>query len=197
MKKKILIFIGILIILFAGYFFSQKFYYVEKTADERDRERMEIFTKRVNEFLESKSGKFNLSKNIILRWRIQNFKKSEHKLEYCDKNNQKIICEIDNEDWYGSHLKTALPKNQLKDLFIFIDNNYIKLETSQMFNPNFGGELFKNQFKIEKYSDFYILYGFFSDGAGTYTTNWKIKNGKSERRKLSIDEKDFDWQITE
>lgn len=98
--------------------------------------------------------------------------------------------------WFGSDFRMHLPKNELEKLAIYIDKKYIKLETTQMFNPNINGELNKEQFKIEKHTDYYILYGFFSDGAGTYTTKWKIANGKSKRYKISKEEEDFQWQNT-
>lgn len=74
-------------------------------------------------------------------------------------------------------LKLDLPRNELTALAIFIDDKYIKLDTSKMFNPNINDELNKSQFKIKKYNKFYIFYGYFSDGAGTYTAHWKIKDG--------------------
>ena len=106
------------------------------------------------------------------------------------------ICKIDNEIWYGSDFRMDLPKNELKSLAVYVDGKYVKLDVSQMFNPNKNGELNRNQFKIQKKFDYYILYGFFSDGAGTYITKWKIKDGKSERYKISNDDEDFEWQST-
>lgn len=86
------------------------------------------------------------------------------------------------------------PKNELEKLSIYINNKSIKLDVSQIYNPNHTGELIEDQFKLEKHKEFYILYAYFSDGAGTYTTNWKIKDYKSERSKLSSNEIDFEWQ---
>jgi hypothetical protein len=40
----------------------------------------------------------------------------------------------------------------------------------------------------------YRLYAFFSDGAGTYTSNWRIANGAAVRELLSNDEMYFGWQ---
>ena len=64
-----------------------------------------------------------------------------------------------------------------------------------MFNPNFSGYLDENQFKLVKYNDYFILYSFFSDGAGSYSAHWKIKNDIAERIVLSNDEKYFEWQL--
>ena len=63
-----------------------------------------------------------------------------------------------------------------------------------MYNPRFGFELSSQQFKIIKKAHDYLLYGYFSDGAGSYTAHWKITNGKSFRLKISNDESDFKWQ---
>jgi len=64
-----------------------------------------------------------------------------------------------------------------------------------MFNPNFSGTLFESQFKLKRYKDYFILFAFFSDGAGSYSAHWKIENGKSERIVLSIEEEFFEWQL--
>ncbi|GEN75215.1 hypothetical protein CHA01nite_09550 [Chryseobacterium hagamense] len=106
----------------------------------------------------------------------------------------RYICTIDNKDWYGSDFKMDLPKNELKLLVIYIKGKYIELDISQMFNPNLTGALNNYQFKLTYYAGFYLLYGFFSDGAGAYTAQWKIQNGKTDRIKLSNEDKDFKWQ---
>ncbi len=191
MKKIVIISIGTLIWIPLGLFAFQRYYF----SDERIKERqVETWNERVNEFKNSKSGKIDLTNESNLRWTIKDFSSENHKIEYCESQNAKYICKIDNNDWYGSDFKMELPKNELKSLTIYIDEKYIKLDVSQMFNPNNSGELDKNQFNIKKEYDYYILYGYFSDGAGTYTTSWKIKNGKSKRNKISNDEEDFKWQ---
>ena len=106
----------------------------------------------------------------------------------------KVMRDVYTNFW--NYKADAIKESDLKDLSIYHNNRYIKLDVSQMFNPNYSGELNKSQFKIEKHKEFFILYGFFSDGAGTYTTNWTIKDGKSKRSKLSNDDEDFNWQLT-
>ena len=191
MKKIVIISIGTLILILLGLFAFQRYYFSEEKIRERQ---VETWNERVNEFKNSKSGKIDLTNNIYLGWRIKDFSSENHKIEYCENQDAKYICKIDSNDWYGSDFKMDLPKNELKSLTIYVDDKYIKLDVSQMFNPNNSGELDKNQFKIKKENDYYILYGYFSDGAGTYTTSWKIKNEKSERNKISNDEEDFKWQ---
>lgn len=191
MKKIVIISIGTLLLILLGLFAFQRYYFNEEKIRERQ---VETWNKTVNEFKNSKSGKIDLTNEINLKWTIKEFSSENHKIEYCENQDAKYICRIDNNDWYGSDFKMDLPKNELKSLTIYVDDKYIKLDVSQMFNPNNSGELDKNQFKIKKEKDFYILYGYFSDGAGTYTTSWKIKDGKSERSKISSDEEDFKWQ---
>ena len=191
MKKIVIISIGTLILILLGLFAFQRYYFSEEKIRERQ---VETWNERVNEFKNSKSGKIDLTNEINLKWTIKEFSSENHKIEYCENQDAKYICRIDNNDWYGSDFKMDLPKNELKSLTIYVDDKYIKLDVSQMFNPNNSGELDKNQFKIKKEKDFYILYGYFSDGAGTYTTSWKIKDGKSFRRKISSNEEDFKWQ---
>ncbi|WP_333851494.1 hypothetical protein [Epilithonimonas sp.] len=191
MKKIVIISIGTLLLILLGLFAFQRYYFNEEKIRERQ---VETWNERVNEFKNSKSGKIDLTNNIYLIWRIKDFSSENHKIEYCENQDAKYICKIDDNDWYGSDFKMDLPKNELKSLTIYIDEKYIKLDVSQMFNPSNGEELDKNHFKIKKEKDFYILYGYFSDGAGTYTTSWKIKDGKSFRRKISSNEEDFKWQ---
>ena len=191
MNKIFIIFIGILIVILLGLFTFKRHYFSEEKIRERQ---VRTWNERANDYKNSKSGKIDLTNEINLRWRIKNFISENHKIEYCENQDAKYICKIDNNDWYGSDFRMDLPKNELKSLAIYIDEKYINLDVSQMFNPNNSGELEKNQFKIKKVNDLYILYGYFSDGAGTYTTSWKIRNGKSERNKISNNEEDFVWQ---
>lgn len=149
---------------------------------------------KIKEPIKSKSGKINLTKNVFLNWKIKDFNKTEHEIEYCESIDAKYICKIDDKDYFGSDFRIDLPKNELESLSISIDNKSTELDASQIYNPNYSGELNNDQFKLVKKKDYYILYAYFSDGAGTYTTNWKIKNGKAQRGKLSSDEDDFTWQ---
>ena len=195
MKKIIIIFIGISMLILIVFFAFKTYYFSPERIKERQ---IDTWTKRVKDFEKAKSGKIDLRYNTNLRWTIVNFKKENHEIEYCENEFQdaQYICKIDNKLWYGSDFRMDLPRNELKKLSIFVDNKYIELDTSQMFNPNLSGKLNEAQFKIVKNYDHYILYGYFSDGAGTYTTNWKIKNGKSYRATISNDEKYFEWQNT-
>ena len=144
---------------------------------------------------QNKNNDIKLSKNVHLNYEIKKFDKSKHLLTFCKKGVQKFICEIDNKKWFGSELQIEIPKNELVKLSIKIHGKTTNLDVSQMYNPNFGGQLGKNQFKLVKYKNYYKLFGYFSDGAGTYTSHWRIVNGNSNRILISNDEKDFEWQL--
>jgi hypothetical protein len=149
---------------------------------------------KTNQLLKTTKGSIDLTNDIYLNWSIKIFIEKEHKIEFCESIDARYICKIDDKDYYGSDFSMEFPKNELEELSIFINNKFIKLDVSQIYNPNHSGQLSKGQFKLEKHENFYLLYAFFSDGAGTYTTNWKIKDSNSKRSELSNDEKDFEWQ---
>ncbi len=199
MKKGIILIFSFLILVFIGFYMYKNYYFVPESPESDYQRRVKIFEKTAREFENSKSGRIDLTSTINLRWRINDFESQNHNIEYCENEYQhtKYICNIDDKEWYGSDIKMELPKNELAALAIFIEGKYIKLDVSQMFNPNTNGELNKDQFKIKDYKNYYFLYGFFSDGAGTYTAHWKIKNGKAERIKISNEDIDFEWQNTQ
>jgi hypothetical protein len=146
-------------------------------------------------FSQTKRGSLKLSKEAILFWEIKDFNKQKHSFKTCSFPGGKYICEIDGKKWFGSDYGMTLPKNQLTKLEIKIKDRFYKLETSQMFNPNYSGELSEIQFKLKKFKNFYRLYSFFSDGAGSYSAYWKIEEKSSKREILSNDEKYFEWQL--
>lgn len=183
------------IIIFALIFFL--FFLLKKEANNFGEviEKQELSrVEKINQQKKATKGKIDLTDNIHLTWFIKSFIEKEHKIEFCESIDARYICKIDDKDYYGSDFRMDFPKNELEKLSIYINNKSIKLDVSQIYNPNHTGELIEDQFKLEKHKEFYILYAYFSDGAGTYTTNWKIKDFKSERSKLSSDEIDFEWQ---
>jgi hypothetical protein len=137
----------------------------------------------------------SLSDHIKLKGIIERFDASKHKIDTCTYEfTFKHICRIDGKKWYGSDQGLELPRTHLKQLKIYINKKPVSLDVSGMFNPRFGYELSEKQFKLVKKGTQYLLYGYFSDGAGTYTAHWRISNGKSTRIKISNDERDFTWQ---
>lgn len=146
-------------------------------------------------FSQTKKGSLKLSKEAILFWEIKDFNIKKHTFKICNSLGGKYICEIDGKKWFGSDYGMVFPKNQLTKLEIKIKDRFYNLETSQMFNPNYSGELNEIQFKLKKFRNFYVLYSFFSDGAGSYSAHWKIQKNSSKREVLSNDEKYFEWQL--
>ena len=141
------------------------------------------------------SGIILFENNIKLHWTIKTFNEKEHQIKICKNDfGVQYICAIDNAIWYGSDIPVDNPKNQLTNLVLEIGKNKIILDVSSMFNPNFSGELSKHQFKIVKEGNQYLLYGFFSDGAGTYTAHWRIIDNISIREVISNSEEHFFWQ---
>lgn len=155
-----------------------------------------VLTISIQLYGQEKSGRTKLSNHISLSWTIEKFDKSKHTYDYCENSGSKYLCKIDGKKWFGSDWGMEFPKNELTKLSLELNGDKIKLNTSQMFNPNYSGSLNEGQFKLIKTGNSYMLYAFFSDGAGTYTVYWKINDKKSVRVKISNDEKDFEWQLT-
>ena len=154
-----------------------------------------ILLSNFNSIAQVTEGEILFENNIKLHWTIKTFNEKEHQIKICKNDfGVQYICAIDNAIWYGSDIPVDKPKNQLTNLVLEIGKNKIILDVSSMFNPNFSGELSKHQFKIIKEGNQYVLYGFFSDGAGTYTAHWRIIDTISIREVISNSEEYFSWQ---
>ena len=154
-----------------------------------------ILLSNFNSIAQVTKGEILFENNIKLHWTIKTFNEKEHQIKICKNDfGVQYICAIDNAIWYGSDIPVDKPKNQLTNLVLEIGKNKIILDVSSIFNPNFSGELSKHQFKIIKKGNQYFLYGFFSDGAGTYTAHWRIVDTISIREVISNSEEHFFWQ---
>ncbi len=154
-----------------------------------------ILLSNFNSIAQVTKGEILFENNIKLHWTIKTFNEKEHQIKICKNDfGVQYICAIDNAIWYGSDIPVDKPKNQLTNLVLEIGKNKIILDVSSIFNPNFSGELSKHQFKIIKKGNQYFLYGFFSDGAGTYTAHWRIVDTISIREVISNLEEHFSWQ---
>ena len=154
-----------------------------------------ILLSNLNAIAQVTEGKILFENNIKLHWTIKIFNEKEHQIKICKNDfGVQYICAIDNAIWYGSDIGLEIPKNQLTNLVLEIGKKKIILDVSSMFNPNFSGKLSIHQFKIEKEGNQYVLYGFFSDGAGTYTAHWRIIDNISIREVISNSEEHFSWQ---
>jgi len=142
-----------------------------------------------------KEGTINFNKNNSLQWITESFEPESHTLDYClTESGQKFLCTIDDKPWYGSDMGDKLPKNQVIMLRLKLFSGVIDLDVSGMFDAGYGGELSETQFLLKKEGPYYMLYGYFSDGAGTYTAHWKIVKNSSVREVISNDEAYFTWQ---
>ncbi len=145
------------------------------------------------------TSKLALAKNIELIAVIEKFDSTKHHYDTCITNFEwKAICLIDGQIWFGNDQGLDLPKNKLLKLTMVINGTSIPLETNGMYNINYGSlTIREKQFKLTKTNLGFMLYGFFSDGAGTYTAHWQIIKNKANRNVLSNDENNFLWQLEE
>ena len=136
-----------------------------------------------------------LQKGTFLFALVDNFNPDEHKIDTCKTDfGQYYFCLIDDTPWFGSDTQEDLPRSQLTKLWLEISGVRIDLEIKGMFNPTNSNGINTNQFKLKSLYDGFVLYGFFSDGAGTYSVHWKIVNGSAIRTLISKDEEAFSWQ---
>jgi hypothetical protein len=137
----------------------------------------------------------NLDKGVLLTGTIEPFDSTKHKYDTCDTGlGWKSICLIDGKIWFGADAGRDLPRNSLTKLTIKINGAEVPLDITGMYNPSFKNELTTEQFKLKQVEVGHVLFGHFSDGAGTYTAHWTIIKNKSMRNKISTDESDFYWR---
>lgn len=118
---------------------------------------------------------------------IEAFEPSKHSYDTCDTGlGWKAICLIDKQLWFGSDAGMELPKNQLVKLSLQLKDYHIELDVKGLYNPSWDNQLRKEQFKLEKAEIGYILTGYFSDGAGAYSVQWRIVNGTSMRTLITL-----------
>lgn len=92
------------------------------------------------------------------------------------------LCFINNKLVFGTDY--SLPKTKLISAYVNIDNIKVNLDVSFMYNPNIQ-MLNKASFRITKENNVIIITGLFSDGAGTYVTQWVIHGNTSYRTIIS------------
>jgi hypothetical protein len=127
-----------------------------------------------------KTTTIELGSNIKITSSIESFNPKNHEIDTCDTGlGWKAICLIDNNPVFGTDHN--MPKYQLLKLTIKINNATIPLCTDYMYDLNWDNSIRKDQFLFKKDEVGYSLYGFFSDGAGSYGVCWKIINNKSFR----------------
>lgn len=127
---------------------------------------------------------------IILRVEIDEFNYLDHYYDTCSPNETPYICRIDGEEWFGMDRGMELPKYQLKSLIFIDEDDTIFLDVSRMYNPTFYDGISNKHFLLEKSDDILEIFGWFSDGAGTYCAKWIISNSVAHRILLSNSEDD-------
>lgn len=128
--------------------------------------------------------------NIELNISIVEFESEKHDIDTCNFQEQPYLCKIDGNEWYGSDMGMELPKYELKEVVLIHEGKKINLNVSKMFNPVFSTIISRRHFDVKLINGEIQIYGWFSDGAGTYCAKWLVKNDSSERILLSESETD-------
>ena len=108
------------------------------------------------------------------------FERGRHKVEL-----EKL--KIDGIKYFGTD--GDLPKYELSNSYVFKNGKRIDLKTDGMYNPWFGnGNNVKDLIHFTNNENGTLIFGIFSDGAGSYASEWLIYENKSKRIELSNDE---------
>jgi hypothetical protein len=111
------------------------------------------------------------------------FNPKKHIIEYKDN----FVISIDNSPLFGTD--GGIPKYKLSKAILRIKNKTYNLQVDNMYNPWYGDYLNEEFFKIIHHGEnYHILKAVFSDGAGTYATEWLIEWNSSIRAILTKDE---------
>lgn len=121
---------------------------------------------------------------------IEEFYLDIHTIDTCYFDNTPYVCKIDEKEWFGTDMGLELPKYVLEEIVVIHNGESINLDVTQMFNPVFSKTITERHFQVESESDRILIYGWFSDGAGTYCAKWLVKDGSSKRTLLSNSESD-------
>ena len=150
----------------------------------RKMKNLTIFLLLLNFSLLAQSNKIHLKLNdsISLTFEKSDFKLTDQKIDYY----KSFPIGINGEIIFGTD--GELPKSKLTKAELKIGEILYDLEISGMYNPWFGNGLNENLIRIRKENGGFILHGMFSDGAGSYGTEWIVYKNSSIRTILSKDE---------
>ena len=137
-----------------------------------------ILTATTLSYSSEKFVEIRISDNISISLYKSEFDTTLHNIERCIILDWFGICKIDGKQVYGTDWE--MPKSKLDSAFVQIDNIKIPLEVSCMYNPWFG-EINKELFSLQKCEGGFIIKGTFSDGAGSYSVEWRIIKNTSLR----------------
>ena len=120
-----------------------------------------------------------LGNNIKLKFFMSSFDKSKHNIKKCIVNDDwEGVCLIDNRPFFGTDWE--LPTTQLDSAYVLINNQKVYLDVFSMYNPKINDSI-ENRYKIQSIEGGLLLEGNFSDGAGSYKSQWIIISESSLR----------------
>jgi len=124
-----------------------------------------------------------LDENSSLEIYREVFNPKEYKIEYKDNR----VISINNIPLFGSD--GEIPKFKLSKAILKIGEKIYNLQVDNMYNPWFGKDVNKNHFEIiHGGENDHILKARFSDGAGSYASEWLIEWNSSIRGIITKDE---------
>jgi hypothetical protein len=98
----------------------------------------------------------------------------------------KILVAINGKPPFGTD--GEIPKYALTKVFVLFKGHEYHLPTEGMYNPWFGDKLDKQFVRLTKVGDRLTIRAVFSDGAGSYLTEWQIVGNVAKRTLLTADD---------
>lgn len=134
------------------------------------------------------SGEIKPTKGVVLKYVVDRFDKAKNTTTDCGGG---YLCVVDNKPAWGAD--GNVPETILKELWVIINGEKTRLETTGMYNPGIAESKEHGSLKVEKYYDaVWKVRGRFSDGAGAYYAEWLVAKGTSTRVMLGDGELLYD-----
>jgi len=120
-------------------------------------------------------------KNVgILNIYVEPFNLKSHKISPCGD----YICAIDGSPFFGTDGK--IPTKTLSKLTFLVNNTLINLDVSAMYEPGITNDNLNERISVQHYwGDFYKIIGKFSDGSGSYVSQWLVSKHGAIRTNIS------------
>ncbi len=111
---------------------------------------------------------------------VEPFVQDSHKISSCGD----YICAIDGSPFFGTDGK--LPTKKLSRLIFIFDNESISLNIKAMYEPGITNSNINERISVQHYwGGFYKVTGKFSDGAGSYVSQWLVSKQGAIRTNIS------------
>jgi len=137
----------------------------------------------LNKTLMCQSWEVSLAEEYCVLMEVLEFVPSKAELELCEHLDGEGICSINGDVVFGTDWR--MPRTRFGFLKLVVNNvDTISLDVSGLFNPTLIGEEPRNVFELQKTRIGLVLRGFFSDGAGSYFSEWLIIGSASLRTKV-------------